>query len=77
MARGSQLKWLNVLGCALVAIVFTCSGCSHTSAPSRANSSAPTPLATATSPQSSPAGPSCGVTITGRHRYLASPPARA
>jgi len=76
MARGSPLKWLNVLGCALAAIVFVCSGCSHTSAPSRANSSAPTPVATATGPQSSPAGPSCGVTITGRHRYLASPPAR-
>jgi hypothetical protein len=76
MARGSPPKWLNVLGPALVAIVFAGSGCSHTSAPSRANSSAPAPLATAASPQSSPAGPACGVTITGRHRYLAPPPAR-
>jgi pimeloyl-ACP methyl ester carboxylesterase len=76
MARGSPLRWLNVLGCALVTIVFAGSGCSHTSAPSGASSSAPTPLATATSPQSSLADPSCGMTITGRHRYLASPPAR-
>jgi pimeloyl-ACP methyl ester carboxylesterase len=76
MARGSPLKWLNVLGCALVAIVFAGSGCSHTSAPSGASGSARTPLATATSPRSSLAGPSCGVMIAGRHRYLASPPAR-
>src|SRR5215470_10192501 len=76
MARGSPLKWLNVLGCALAALVFAGSGCSHTSAPSRANGSAPTPLATATRPQPSPAGPSCGVTITGRHWYRAAPPAR-
>jgi pimeloyl-ACP methyl ester carboxylesterase len=76
MARGSPLKWLIVFGCALAAIVIAGSGCSRTSAPSRATRSAPTPLATATSPQSSSAGPSCGVTITGRHRYLASPRAR-
>jgi pimeloyl-ACP methyl ester carboxylesterase len=76
MARGSPLKRPSVLGCALAAIALACSGCSHTSAPSRANSLAPAPLATATSPRSSPAGPSCGVTITGQHRYLASPPAR-
>lgn len=76
MARGSPPTWLNALGCALVAIVFAGSGCTDTSPPSRANSAAPAPSATATSPQPSPAGPSCGVAITGRHRYLASPPAR-
>src|SRR5262249_9756782 len=76
MACGAPLQWLNVLGCALAALVFAGSGCSHTSAPPRANGRAPTPLATATSPQSSPAGPSCGVTITGRHWYRAAPPAR-
>jgi pimeloyl-ACP methyl ester carboxylesterase len=75
MARRSPLKWLKVLGCALAAIVFAGSGCSHPSAPPRANSPTPVPSATASGPQSSPAGPSCGVTITGRHRYLASPPA--
>ena len=72
MARRSPLKWLSVLGCALVAIVVAGSGCSHPSAPSRANSAA----ATATSPQPSPAGPSCGVTSAGRYRYRASPPGR-
>jgi len=72
MTRRSPLKWLSVLGCPLAAIVAAGSGCSHPSAPSRATSAA----ATAASPQPSPAGPSCGVTITGRHRYLASPPGR-
>src|SRR5262249_31633508 len=72
MTRRSPLKRLSVLGCALAAIVVAGSGCSHPSAPSRATSAA----ATAASPQPSPAGPSCGVTITGRHRYLASPPGR-
>jgi len=74
MARRSPLKRLSVLGCALAAIVFAGSGCSLTSSPSHANSSDPALPATATSP--SPAGaPYCGA-ITGRHRYLASPPAR-
>jgi len=73
MARGSLLKRLNVLGCTLLTIVFAGSGCSLTSAPSHTNSSAPRPLATATS-LPPPAAPYCGV-ITGRHRYLASPPA--
>src|SRR5215469_10884040 len=50
MARWSPLQRLNVLGCALAAIVFAGFGCSVTSAPSRANSSAPMPLATANSP---------------------------
>src|SRR5262249_42172998 len=76
MPCGSPVTWLNVFGCALAALVFAGSGCSHTSAPPRANGPALTPLATATSPQSAPAGPSCGVTITGRHRYRAAPPAR-
>src|SRR5262249_16783317 len=76
MACGSPLQWLNVLGCALAALVFAGSPCSPPSPPPRANGRAPTPLATATSPQSSPAGPSCGVTITGRHWYRAAPPAR-
>ena len=74
MARGSPLRRLNVLGYTLITIVFAGSGCSLTSAPSHTNGSAPTPPATATSlPPSAP--PYCGV-ITGRHRYLASPPAR-
>jgi pimeloyl-ACP methyl ester carboxylesterase len=74
MARGSPLKRLNVLGGMFLTIVFAISSCSLTSAPSRTNSSAPTspPAATSLSP---PAGPDCGV-ITGRHRYLTSPPAR-
>jgi pimeloyl-ACP methyl ester carboxylesterase len=74
MARGSPLKRLNVLGCTLVTIAFASSSCSLTSAPSRTNSSAPKPLATAPS-LPPPAAPDCGA-ITGRHRYLASPPAR-
>ena len=76
MARRSPLTRLSGLCCALVVILFAGSACSRTSAPPRANSSAPTPAATAASPQSSPAGPSCAAAITGRRRYLPSPPAR-
>jgi pimeloyl-ACP methyl ester carboxylesterase len=76
MARGSPPKRLTVAGCALAVIVFAGSGCSHPSAPSGARSPAAPPPGTPTSAQPSPAGPDCGVTITGRHRYLASPPAR-
>ncbi len=74
MARGSPLKRLNVLGYALVTIVFAGSGCSLTSSPSHADGSGPAPPAAATSP-SPAAAPYCGA-IAGRHRYLASPPAR-
>jgi pimeloyl-ACP methyl ester carboxylesterase len=74
MARGSPLRRLNVLGYTVITIVFAGSGCSLTSAPSHTKGSAPTPPATATS-LPPPAPPYCGV-ITGRHRYLASPPAR-
>lgn len=74
MARGLPLKRLSVLGGTLVTIVFAGSGCSATSAPSHTGSSPLRPLATATS-HPPPPGPNCGV-ITGRHRYLASPPAR-
>src|SRR5262249_5076540 len=72
MTRRSPLKWLSVLGCALAAIVVAGSG----RPPPPARPRAPSAAATAASPQPSPAGPSCGVTITGRHRYLGSPPGR-
>jgi len=66
---------IRVLGCVHAVTAYAVSGCSNTSAPSRPSSS-PTPTsATATSPQSSLAGPSCGTPIPGRHRYLPSPPA--
>jgi len=74
MARGSPLKRLNVLGGTLVTIALAGSACSATSAPGHTGSSVPRPSAAATS-HPPPPGPNCGV-ITGRHRYLASPPGR-
>src|SRR5215475_5011583 len=65
MARRSPLKRLNLLGFALVTIVVAGSGCSAPiSQPHTAPQTSPTQLT----------APSCGV-ISGRHRYIASPPA--
>lgn len=74
MGHWARLKRVSVLGCTLVAIALAGSACSLTSSPSHTHSSAPTPLAAATSVPPLTA-PYCGV-ISGRHQYLASPPAR-
>jgi pimeloyl-ACP methyl ester carboxylesterase len=74
MGHRAPLKRLCVLGCTLVTIAFAGSACSLTSAPSHTHTSAPTPLAAATSVPP-PTAPYCGV-ISGRHRYLASTPDR-
>jgi len=65
MSHRSPLRRLDVLGFTLATIVLAGSGCSSTSAPSH--------TATQTSPPQLTA-PYCGV-ITGKHRYIASPPA--
>ncbi|HYK69772.1 MAG TPA: hypothetical protein VEV45_17640 [Streptosporangiaceae bacterium] len=65
MARRSPLKRLTVLCFALVTIVVASSGCSPASSPSHTAAQTSPPQQTA---------PYCGV-ITGRHRYIASPPA--
>jgi len=59
------MRRLDVLGFTLAAIVLAGSGCSSTGAPSRTTTQTSPPQLTA---------PYCGV-ITGKHRYIASPPA--
>lgn len=65
MTRRSPLRRLTVLGFTLATIALAGSGCSPVSAPSHAAAPTSAPQLTA---------PYCGV-ITGRHRYIASPPA--
>jgi pimeloyl-ACP methyl ester carboxylesterase len=74
---GSPMRTrVRVLACVMAGTAVVISGCSTASAPSPVNSTTTTTTAAAgTGAPSSAAGPSCGVAIAGRHRYLPSPPA--